>query len=663
MYDERVYRYPRRITWPIELLCGLVVLWAALDVARVALLLLWQRWPVAPFLLNRVPGLEQLIAWLERTGPQQLTPQSFVTPLLWLLVTLFGALMLRNTLPTVRWSPRGLLVAFGGDWVPLRWEGLRALRVTDTPDGKRFVVLVQADGQDLTPWHRLYSFLYRFSLKRGFLISSAMQGGEQLLQDIMGEITRRNRLGEKLQVEMTEASPSPLFGLLLGDPGWLKGGAQDEQPIFQPVATAATLGSAAALTMPSMGGLAGVPTPTSAVTKQASTPAAPTQAHDAIRSDYPRAVLLGLNVLTVVIIGFALWRYLVAWTTFLIFSFPRLRDAALFRNVPIEPLVSHWGLLIGAHVALLLAAVFVVLLRHLFPAVALDSQGLVFTAFGRSRHLAWEHVSFVKATNIRAEQHMILVEAEGKHLPWYYLLGSWLYDGGSGRGALIWPMLPQFEPLMQRLALELTRRQQPDQPVKLRDDLPGWVLLLVARPAEALDRLVRLQDGERDMPQALEAASTLRAAMHMMWVAAAPAVLLLLYWMMYKGQILLLQIPLLLFLAIVWGGAEWPLASFLASSLDQVMGAGNKGYQGLYMYPTAQLPRLLPLGLAILLTLMGFPTLALVVWGAGIAWSGLLTAGLWEALYGWRGPLLLCGSIMTVFFQILTLVGVLVLRA
>jgi hypothetical protein len=415
--------------------------------------------------------------------------------------------------------------------------------------------------------------------------------------------------------------------------------------------------------MPSIGGAsARVAVPTPAPSLDGATKPVTALGTDAISSNYGRNIQLTLNVVTALVLGFALWRYLAAWGTFLIFAFPHLQDSALFRNVPVVPLVSHWGLLIGAHIGLLLVAAIVLMLRHLFPAVSLDSNGIVFTALGRSQRLAWEHVSFVKATDLRDEQHVILVEAEGKQLPWYYVMGSWLYDGGTGRGALIWPMLPQFEPLMQRMALELTRRQQPDAPVKLRDDAPGWLLMLAIRPAEALDRLVSMYESDRDMPQGLESAATMRAASRMLWIAAAPAFLLLLYWIMYKGQLLVLQIPLMLLLAIIWGITEWPLASFLASSLDQVVGAGNKGYQGLYMYATAQLPRLLPLGVAVLLTLMGFPTLAIVVWAAGIAWSGLLTAGLWEALYGWRGPLLLGGSIMTVFFQILTLIGVLVLR-
>src|SRR5687768_10288459 len=144
MYEEHVYRYPRRITWPIELICGLLVLWAAIGVTRVGLLLLWLRWPIDQFIQQRVPGIEGLIRWTERTGPDQLSLQSFTIPLLWLLGALFAALILRNLFPTVRFSSRGLLVSFADDWVPLRWEGLRALRVTDSPDSKRFVVLVEA---------------------------------------------------------------------------------------------------------------------------------------------------------------------------------------------------------------------------------------------------------------------------------------------------------------------------------------------------------------------------------------------------------------------------------------------------------------------------------------------------------------------------------------
>lgn len=655
MLVEHEYRYPRFITWPLELICGIIVGWNALNLARAGLLLLWKSYPLDPFILHRVPQFQELIDWLQKTGPRTITMRGLLPALVWLLAVLFATLVVRNAFPPVRFSIRGLLVWFGNDWAPIQWEGVRALRITEAPDGKRFVLLAQTDDKQLTPYHRLYSFLFRFGFARGVLISSAMSDGEGLLREILDEVKRRRKLGEKLEIKVDEHAFSPLFSLLLSPTALFGRRRASNTPVFQPVATAATMRSAAALTMPSMGGSAALTNPApSAVAPQAAI------GGETIAATYPRIVTLTLNALTVLIAGFAVWRYLEAWRIFLRYTFTSLADVPFF-DVQVS-VVSPWGLLIGAHVGLLLVGVVVLMLRHLFPDVAVDSNGIVFTALGRSQRLAWEQVSFVKATDVRNEQHVILVEAEGKNLPWYYIMGSWLYDGGMGRGALIWPAMEPFEPLMQRLALELTRRQQPDQPLRLRDDAPGWLLMLAVRPADALDRLVLLHEQDTDMPQNLEMPAVLRAASRVAWCAAGPAVLLLIYWMMYKGLILSFQVPLMLILALLWGITEWPLASFLASSMDQVVGAGNKGYQGLYVYPTAQLPRLLPLLLAILLTLMGFPNLAMLAWVAGIAWSGLLTAGLWEALYGWRGMALLGGSFMTVFFQLLTFLGVLMLR-
>lgn len=652
MLVETVYRYPRRITWLFELLSGLAVAWALVGVVRVLLLLLWQRWPLDAFILKHIPRLPDFVAWVQRSGPRRVTYLSLLEPLGWLLAILFAALIIRNTFPAVRFSIRGLLVWFANDWLPVSWESVRSISITDTPSGKRFAVLVQTDGSQLLPYHRLYSFLYGFRLRRGFLITSALEDGEGLMREMLEEVERRRKLGEKLNLKIEDRARSPLFGLFL-NPLALFGATKSEKPVFQPFATAATLGNATALTMPSMGGAA-----TAAPAAQAR-PAAP---GETVEASYPRFVELGLNLLTILIGGFALWRYLAAWTTFLLFTFPSLQNTALFRSVVVGPVVSPWGVLLGAHLGLILVAGIVLMVRHLFPAVSVDSTGIVFTALGRAHRLTWEQVQFVKATDVRDESHVVLVEASDKALPWYFVMGSWLYDGGTGRGALIWPMLQPFEPLMQRIALELTRRQQPDQPVRLRDDAPGWLLLLALRPADALDRLVLMQETDEDMPRGLETAPLLRAGASMIWNALGPAVLLLTYWMMYKGIILSFQVPFMLVVATLWGITEWPLAAFLASSLDQIVGAGSKGYRGLYLYPTAQLPRLLPLALAILLTLMGFPTLAMLIWVAGIAWSGLLTAGLWEALYGWRGLALLGGSAMTIFFQLLTFLGVLALR-
>lgn len=253
MLSEKVFRYPRRITWPLEVICGVIVGWGLLSLTRSLLLLLWQRWPLDAFILHRVPPLADMIAWMARTAPREPSLRGMVPPLLLVLAAMFVALIVRNMFPAVRFSVRGLLVWFADDWVPVPWESIRKLQITDVADGKRFAVLVQTDDQHLTAWHRMYSFAYRWGMKRSFVITSSIEDGEDLLREIMGEIARRGKLGEKLNIKIEEDAFSPLFGTLLSPTSMFRR-TKTGAPVFQPVATAATMGASAALTMPSMGG-------------------------------------------------------------------------------------------------------------------------------------------------------------------------------------------------------------------------------------------------------------------------------------------------------------------------------------------------------------------------------------------------------------------------
>src|SRR6266496_1536590 len=121
MVTEQIHRYPRWITWALDLLSFLAV---------GAALLLFSR---------------DLLA-----------------------------LLFRNSLPTIRTSPRGMLVEFGGDWLPIPWEMLRAIKVTEDLAAERFVLLAETERKQLTFWHRFYSILYRFNFRRSFLIISAI---------------------------------------------------------------------------------------------------------------------------------------------------------------------------------------------------------------------------------------------------------------------------------------------------------------------------------------------------------------------------------------------------------------------------------------------------------------------------------------------------------
>ena len=61
-------------------------------------------------------------------------------------------------------------------------------------------------------------------------------------------------------------------------------------------------------------------------------------------------------------------------------------------------------------------------------------------------------------------------------------------------------------------------------------------------------------------------------------------------------------------------------------------------------------------------TLLGVPALPVLLWLAAIGWSFVLAAGLWSALYDWRGSQLLLGGVAPVVFQLLVLLAYLFVR-
>ncbi len=60
--------------------------------------------------------------------------------------------------------------------------------------------------------------------------------------------------------------------------------------------------------------------------------------------------------------------------------------------------------------------------------------------------------------------------------------------------------------------------------------------------------------------------------------------------------------------------------------------------------------------------MLSVPSLPSLLWLAAIGWSFVLAAGLWGALYDWKGGQLLAGGLVPVAFQLLLLVGYLVVR-
>jgi hypothetical protein len=100
---------------------------------------------------------------------------------------------------------------------------------------------------------------------------------------------------------------------------------------------------------------------------------------------------------------------------------------------------------------------------------------------------------------------------------------------------------------------------------------------------------------------------------------------------------------------------EWPLVGLGLTTMDEMSGGGEDGNRALYIYPTSQLPRLLPQAGALVLVLLGVPFLPVLLWLGAIVWSFLLAAAMSEELYDWRGGQLIAGGLIPVVFQLLIL--------
>jgi hypothetical protein len=146
--------------------------------------------------------------------PPPTTLAEILPALLWLALALLAALLLRNSLPMVRTSARGMLVAFVNDWLPVPWENIRAIKVTEA--GDRYVLLVETDRGWLTGWHRWYSFIYRLGFRPAFLITSQISEFDDLVKTLLSEADRAARtMATGRQIELQEGASSPLFRLLL----------------------------------------------------------------------------------------------------------------------------------------------------------------------------------------------------------------------------------------------------------------------------------------------------------------------------------------------------------------------------------------------------------------------------------------------------------------
>lgn len=649
--QETVHRYPRLQSVVIELICGALVILAAGSLGITVLRGLLDLVGYDRAVVYATPALGPIIDWLDGSSARPPLVGGFpflwslVPGLSWLALALLVVLVLRNALPTVRTSSRGLLIEFANSWLALSWEQLAALKVTEDIAAERFVLLAQSERKGLTSWHRIYSLIYRLSWRRGFLISSRISDFNTLVQTILSETERAGRAGDRKQaLRLQEDAQSPLFKLLLSPASFFSRRATDEP-------------APAAVVVPGVQAAGG-----------------------SVRASYPRRISILFSGGAILIAALAGLQYLSYWVRFLALELPFVRGLppfswALttpaylelingFRTQPVPflgfpgrpDLPAPWWLLVAAHLMLALAYLALVVVRNLLPSLEARSEGLAVRDMfsGRWRVLPWQTISAVKATDISEQSQVILVQSSKGGGGPAGLLSSLLYDGSAGSGVLITSAISNFQGLLSYAIERLSPiEQQSNKPI-LRQEAHSWLFWLALGPKAASQTMV--EEARADQATRQPALNRLAPlGLPMLALAALPALMLFFNELLHRESPPGLGVLGGALLMLALGLFEWPLVAVLSVVLDENTGGGEENYRALYLYPLAQLPRLLPMLGALVFHIIGVPLLPMLLWLSAIVWAFWLTRSLFEALYGWSDSQSLLGGLMPVAYQLIVL--------
>jgi hypothetical protein len=655
MYQsESVHTYPRLLTIVIEWLCGLLVV---LTSARLGFIFLRATWDIYGHdnpRIAQMPLLASIVAWIDSGSVGHTVTISdlwpaLITPLGWSALALFATVVLRNALPAVRTSAQGILVEFAGSWLPVPWEGLQSLRVTEDLSATHFVLLAQAGKGYLTGWHRLYSVFYGLSWRPGFYITSNISDFDRLVQTMLSESERTARASETARpVRLQEDAQSLLFRLLLS-PG-----------SFFSRSAAADLGPSSA-----------------AGARQTIIPGGP------VSAAYPTRITALLNGAAVILAILAGLRYLSSWSSLIALEIPAAREVTPFswsfsdphyvelanafrtQAVPLlgvagrPDLPAPWWILVSAHLTLILAIAAILWLRNLLPAIESRSEGIAMrdSLRGSWRLMPWDRVRALKLTEVSEQSQILLLQGPG--LPAVQRITSLLYDGSASGGVLITSAISNFQPMLEHAIGQINPFEREGGTPVLRQEARSPLLWMAFGGSAARTALVSDARDDAGTHAMKNIASLLPAARTMAAVALLPALLLVL------GGLMVDRAPtagLLIGALALWifGLLEWPLVGLISVLLDDNTGGGEEGYRAFYIYPTSQLPRLLPLVAALVLQVVGAPILPSLAWLGAIIWAFWLGRSLWESLYEWRGSQAILGGLLPVVWQLLLLAGYLI---
>lgn len=627
---ERLHRYPRRTDLLVELLSASAVVIALATFGLNVLRIYWEVRGVDTSLFAQFPALRDLVLFMVGSIPSCCgsfyeAGAELIPSMVGLAIALLAALLVRYGLPTVRTSARGLLVEFAGGWLPVPWENIRAVKVTEVND--RFVILVETQGKVLTGWHRLYSLIYRLSFHAGFLVTSSVSEFNELIRTLLTESDRVARILEGRGAQLQEDASSPLFRLLLSPAAFFSQKA---------------------------------PTPPGA---KPSAPATGASRDQSVSGTYPSRITALLRGGAYLILGLVVLRAVVLLLQGIGLVIPSLRGIPPFSWLTILQIDPPWWPFVAAILVLLIGIPIGLAILLLLPDVAARREGLAVRYYRQWRIVPWSQLKAIKVTELSESSQIVIVQVQ-RGLPFPARLTSLFYDGSVAPGLLVTSAMSAFEPFLKRIILEVmggpASEKSPAAPI-FQSNARSDLMLAMFSPTHALDLMVDESRAETDT-RGVTVGRLLSAARPMVALSLLPPVILLCDLMIQQS---LLPEPRQLVVALTMfllGMLEWPIVVLSSIALDETSGGGEEGARAWYLYPVAQLPRLAAMVAVLVAVLVAIPFLPGLLWILALAWIFMLAAGLWGELYDWQGSLLLAGGLIPVLFQLLVLIAYLVLR-
>ena len=598
MSSEQIHRYPRQLTVLIELLSAIAITVAMGLFGRDVLLVLWNWLGVDNTYIRKIPLLRDIVLAVAGRVPGCCAPLSetflqLLPSLGWLAAALLLVLLLRYSLPRIRTSARGLLVEFGGSWLPLPWENIKSIKVTDA--NNKFVLLTEVTGPYLTGWHRFYSALYRLGWRPGFLVTSAISDFDGLVRTLLSETDRVARIHDGGRgAQLQEDASSPLFRLLISPGSFFSQRTKQE------------------------------------TTAQAQERPLHANEGELVVGTYPQRIAALFRGGAYLLGALGVLRALVILLIFLALVLPWLRPWPPFSWLELRLLPANWWLVVAALLALAIVGFFAAWLGHLLPQVEARNEGLVVRYFRRPHLVRWNQLSTVKQTELSEDNRVVHIQVK-QGLPFWSRLSSLIYDGSTHPGLLMTSALSNFEPILQRVILEVmggpARPVQPDDHPLFQSEAQSNMLLMILNSGGGIDRLVEQAQNDTATRQ-LDTGALLSKLRAMAAIAIMPPLILFADRAVQQGVLPDMRLLVVMIILFVLGLLEWPLVVMGSIALDEMTGGGEEGNRAWYLYPESQLPRVLAFAGVLVLTTLAVPVLATLLWFATLVWIFILAAGL-----------------------------------